>query len=55
MSTEQIVAALAAIGDRIEACFDQDADKYTADKHATLEQVGDSINALITRIQESRS
>jgi hypothetical protein len=53
MTTEQIFAALVQISERIDAAFAEDADRYTADKHATLEQVGDEITDLMTGIQEA--
>lgn len=53
MTTEQLLAALAQISDRIDAAFDEDADNYAVDKHLCLEQVGDAVTDLIARIEET--
>ncbi|MFG1997704.1 NUDIX domain-containing protein [Spirillospora sp. NPDC048911] len=51
MTTQQITAELAQITDRIAASFDESADKWTADKHLTLEDIEQRLLTLMERIE----
>ena len=53
LTPEQIAAELVRIIDRIAACFDESADRHTADRQLTLEEVERRLLALIDRIDES--
>ncbi|MFG2002100.1 hypothetical protein ACGFNU_23405 [Spirillospora sp. NPDC048911] len=53
MTTQQITAKLTEITDRIAACFDESADKWTADRQLTLEDVERRLLALVDRLEEN--
>lgn len=47
----QVAAELRSVLDRINATFDEDADKWTADRQLCLEDVGSLLSALVERIE----
>lgn len=47
---DKVRAELRSVLDRIEAAFDEDNDKWTADKHLCLEQVEGRLSALYERV-----
>lgn len=53
LTFEQITAELTRISGRIAACFEESADKWTADRQLTLEEVDRLLSDLITRIEEN--
>lgn len=53
LTNAEITAELVQVTDRIAACFDESADKWTADRQLTLEDVERRLFALMERIEEN--
>jgi hypothetical protein len=51
MTNEEVIAALRGIKDRIDQVFDENADKYQADKQYALEDIEGKVDDLIARIE----
>lgn len=49
---DQVAAELREVLDRISACFDESADKWTADRQLTLEEIESRLFALVERVEE---
>lgn len=50
MNEQQTLAALRDIKARVDGAFDENADKWTRDKHLALEEVGRAVDDLIDRL-----
>lgn len=55
LTPAQITAELRSVLDRIDATFDEDADKWTADRQLCLEDVESLLSALVERIEADAS
>ncbi|MUN35483.1 hypothetical protein [Actinomadura litoris] len=53
LTNRQITVELAEITGRIAACFAESADKWTADRQLTLEDVESRLLALMERLEEN--
>ena len=55
LTSAEICAELRSVLARIDESFAEDADRHTADKHLTLEQVEDRLSGLVERIEGDRA
>jgi uncharacterized protein len=55
LTSAQVAAELRSVLDRIDATFDEAADRWTADRQLCLEDVESLLSALVQRVEADAS